>query len=156
LDRRSGGGSCVLIDSGNDLEDSAIYILDPVKLNDKSGVTGVKRAFSDSNFDYKRVYWDGVPLSPLHPIAILGRLHNDRLRAQSGSFTVHGRNRAPLDEQAPDVVRKVTLRSSAKPEAREFLEYANLNPFRIYPDIVGMTQHIIRKHLIYASRSEGQ
>jgi hypothetical protein len=131
----------------NDSEDSSIFVLDPLKLNDKSGIVGIKRPFSDPSFDYKTVYWQGKPFYPAFPIAIDGRLHNDRLRAQSGTFTVHGRDSAPLDEQIPNIVRKITLRSSAKPDAREFLEHANLNPFKIYPDMVGMARHIIRKHL---------
>jgi hypothetical protein len=131
----------------NESEDSAVFVLDPLKLNEKSGLNDIKRASFESNFDYKSVYWQGQPFYPNFPIAIDGRLHNDRLRAQSGSFTVHGRDNRPLDEQAPEAAQKIVLRSSAKPEAREFLEHANLTPFRIYPDLVGMAQHIIRKYL---------
>jgi FRG domain-containing protein len=138
----------------DDSDASAIYVLDPVKLNDKSGVAGVKsvvpnssREGSSYHFDYTEVYWEGRPFSPIYPIAIQGRLHNERLRAQSGTFTVQGTNAAALEAQVSDVLRKIVLHPAAKPEAREFLEYANLNAFRIYPDIVGMAQHIIRKYL---------
>jgi hypothetical protein len=132
----------------NDADDSAIYLLDPLKLNTKSNIPGIKRPHYDESFDYKNVYWHGRPFSPIFPIAIDGRLHNDRLRAQSGSFTVHGTDTASLDDQVPDITRVIILQSSAKPEAREFLEHANLNPFRIYPDIVGMARHIVKKHLV--------
>jgi hypothetical protein len=135
------------LSDSDDSNDSVIYILDPLALNGMSGLSTVKRASSDPAFDYKSVYWEGKPFSPNYPIAIDGKLHNDRLRAQRGNFTVHGRNDAPLDDQVPNVIGKVALCSSAKPEAREFLEHANLNAFTIYPDIVGMAQHIVRKHL---------
>ena len=43
----------------NDDADSAIYLLDPLKLNDKSGLPGIKRTHYDKGFDYKTVYWQG-------------------------------------------------------------------------------------------------
>ena len=136
-----------LYDSGADDFDSAIYVLDPIALNTLSGLKDIKRAPNDADFAYKAVYWHGRPFYPNFPIAIDGTLHNDRLRAQNGSFTVQGRVTDPLDLQAPSVIRKVVLSAEVKPEAREFLEHANLNPFSIYPDIVGMARHIVRKHL---------
>jgi hypothetical protein len=39
------------------------------------------------------------------------------------------------------------LPSAAKQEAREFLKWANLDEYTIYPDIVGMARHIKRKIL---------
>jgi hypothetical protein len=134
-------------DSGADAFDSAIYVLDPISLNSLSGLKDIKRAPSDADFGYKAVYWHGRPFYPNFPIAIDGTLHNDRLRAQNGSFTVQGRVTSPLELQAPTVIRRVVLSAPVKPEAREFLEHANLNPFSIYPDIVGMARHIVRKHL---------
>jgi hypothetical protein len=135
-----------LYDNTADDFDSAIFLLDPIKLNALSGMTGIKRAPNDSEFGYKTVYWEGRPFDPDYPIAIDGALHNDRLRAQKGSFTVQGRASCSLDVLAPSVVRKVVLTADVKPEAREFLEYANLNAFSIYPDIVGMAQHLVRQH----------
>jgi hypothetical protein len=136
-----------LYDSEADDFDSAIYILDPMALNALSGLKEIKRAPSDEGFGYKSVYWEGRPFFPNFPIAIDTTLHNERLRAQKGSFTAQGINPAPLDSLSPAVVRKVILSVEAKPDAREFLEHANLNPFSIYPDIVGMARHIVRKHL---------
>lgn len=136
-----------LYDIRDDRDNSAFYVLDPVGLNKLSGLDKIKRAANDSDFKYKSIYWYGQPLMPALPIAIDCVFQNDRIAAQSGSFTVHGTNLAPIDEQASKVIRKIILASSAKPEAREFLEYANLNPFSIYPDMVGMARHIVRKHL---------
>jgi hypothetical protein len=136
-----------LFDSRDDSYDSAIYLLDPVALNKLSGVSGVKRAPNEKDFSYKSVYWEGKPFHPNFPIAIDSSLHNERMRAQNGSFTVQGLDDRPLDLQAPGLVQKVTLGSGVKPAAREFLEHANLHPFSIYPDVVGMARHIVRKHL---------
>jgi hypothetical protein len=136
-----------LFDSNDDDVDSAVYVLNPLALNELSGLKEIKRARSDPDFGYKAVYWQGRPFSPNLPIAVDGIFNSDRLRAQRGVFTVHGRDAKSLDQQVPSVVRKVVLPAVVKSEAREFLEHANLNAFSIYPDIVGMAQHIIRKHL---------
>jgi hypothetical protein len=60
-------------------------------------------------------------------------------------FTIHGDDARPLEEQCPEVVKTVTLKKEAKAAAREFLEYANLDEYSIYPDIVGMSRHLRRK-----------
>jgi len=136
-----------LYDTRDDCENSAFYVLDPVALNSLSGLREVKRAPNDADFKYKSIYWHGQPFMPVLPIAIDCMFQNDRIAAQSGTFTVHGTDAAPIDEQASKAIRKIVLAPSAKPEAREFLEYANLNAFSIYPDVIGMARHIVRKHL---------
>lgn len=137
-----------LYDSHDDHEDSAVYILDPVKLNDLSGIDKIKRVPNEKKFKYKSIYWQGDPFKAVFPIAIDCALQNDRLVAQNGSFTVHGSKHDAIDDLAPKCVRKIIIGSAIKPAAREFLEHANLNAFSIYPDIVGMARHISRKHLI--------
>ena len=136
-----------LYDGEDDDLDSAIYLLDPLALNDLSGLREIQRPANAADFGYKAIYWEGRPFSPTFPIAIDGTLHNPRLRAQNGAFTIHGRVGMPLEAQAPAVVRKLILPAQVKPEAREFLDHANLNSFSIYPDIVGMARYIRRKHL---------
>lgn len=136
-----------LYDSRDNTNDSAVYVLDPLALNELSGRRVIHRPVNEPEFGYKALYWEGRPFSPTYPIAIDGTLHSPRLRAQSGAFTVHGRDSKALEAQAAGVVRKVILPSEVQAEAREFLEHANLNPFSIYPDIVGMAGHIRRKHL---------
>ena len=69
----------------------------------------------------------------------------ERVFAQRGVFTVHGDDPRPLEEQCPDVVKRIILRNEAKAAAREFLEYANLDEYSIYPDIVGMSRHLSRQ-----------
>ena len=136
-----------LYDSRDDHEDSAVYVMDPVRLNKKSGIDEIKRVPNDNEFNYKSCYWHGRPFKAVYPIAIDAPFQNDRIAAQSGSFTIHGANPEPVEDQVPFCIRRILLPAAIKPEAREFLEYANLNPFSIYPDIVGMARHIARKHL---------
>ncbi|HSU55641.1 MAG TPA: FRG domain-containing protein [Candidatus Dormibacteraeota bacterium] len=136
-----------MYDSKSDCQDSAIYILDPVSLNSKSGIDGIKRVPGDPGFEYKSIYWDNSPFAAIYPIAIDPPLQSDRMFAQKATFTIHGRDPKSLGAQCPDSVQKVLLPSSAKPAAREFLEHAALDAYSIYPDIVGMARHIRKKHL---------
>lgn len=125
----------------------ALWVLDPAGLNRKSGLVGVKTVPSDA-FDYKAVYWKNVPFAANFPIAIdSSSLPNDRMSVQKGTFTVHGIDGRAIEEVCPDVIVKIELPQSALDGAREFLDYAAINSFAIYPDIVGMARHIRRKHL---------
>ena len=131
---------------GRDDEDSAIYILNPTTLNKRSGVKGIRRVPEDGqNYEYKQMYWEGKPAIPSLPIAIDSNFQNDRIAAQNGTFTVHGTELEPFDSSMDNYVFRVILGHSAKREAREFLEYANLNAFSIYPDMVGMVHHLNMK-----------
>ncbi len=125
--------------------DSSIFILDPVGLNKRAtGHSKLKEA-DDPSFLYKSVYWEGRPFKPQLPIAIVPRFQNDRLRAQKGVFTVHNDSTAGVEEQVPECVRQVVLPETARTGAREFLEYANINEFSVFPDMVGLAPFI--KHL---------
>lgn len=135
-----------LFDSTSDSLPSAVYMLNPKGLNDLSGPREIKRPGKDTNFSYKSIYWEGQPIKPAHPIAIDALMRNRRIAAQNGTFTVHGTNPKPLEHQAPDLIRKIILQPTAKSNAREFLEHANLNPYTIFPDPVGMAQHLRRKY----------
>jgi hypothetical protein len=139
-----------LLESDNSVnEDPAIWVLDPVGLNKMSGLEEIKRVPNDPDFKYKSIYWHGKPFKAGLPIAVDCALQNDRIRAQSGCFTVHGMNNHCITRQAPGAIQQVILGSGAKKEALEFLEHANLSVFSLYPDIVGMARHIARKHLTF-------
>jgi hypothetical protein len=135
-----------LYEANDDSGDSSIHVLDPIRLNQKSGKSGILRPTNDEKFQYKSVYWDNAPFKAVYPIAIDGPLQNHRMIAQSGAFTVHGSDLDFFDGTGQDCVQKIILGPKAKPAAREFLEHANLNPFSLYPDLFGMARHIVRKH----------
>jgi len=136
-----------LYDTRDDEHDSSIHLLDPRKLNLKSGRAEVRRPTNDQDFDYKSIYWNHRPFNAIYPIAIDGPFQNDRMIAQQGAFTLHGSQTDFFDNDGQDCLRKIVMKPGAKSGAREFLEYSNLNAYSIYPDIVGMARHIVRKHL---------
>src|SRR3954470_4180404 len=51
-----------LFDSTNDAQPSALYLLNPSRLNDLSGPAEVKRPGKDPDFSYKSMYWKGRPI----------------------------------------------------------------------------------------------
>jgi hypothetical protein len=136
-----------LYDTKDDDFDSSVHVLDPKKLNSKSGHAEIRRPVNDLAFDYKQIYWQGRPFNPVYPIAIDGPLQNDRMVAQQGAFTLHGADVDYFDTNGHECLRKIVMKPGAKFGAREFLEHSNLNAYSIYPDIVGMARHIVRKHI---------
>ena len=128
-------------------ENSCLYILDPRSLNQLSGRNEIISLPDYKKFDYKSIYWEHIPVKIEKPIAVLPQQQSARLLAQKGVFTVHGNLNDSFENSATDCYRKVVLPNEAKEEARTFLKWANLDEYTIYPDIVGMSQHIKRKIL---------
>jgi len=128
-------------------ENSCLYVLDPRSLNRLNGRNDVINLPEDKKFDYKSIYWEHNPFQVEKPLAIRPPQQSDRLLAQKGVFTVHGTLDAGFEHCATNCYRKFILPNEAKEEARDFLKWANLDEYTIYPDIVGMAQHIKRKIL---------
>lgn len=136
----------ILYGDYSDLSDSALYVLDPIALNRLSGKDEIVLIPEDiKKFDYKSIYWDHQPVKIEKPIAIRPNQQSDRIRAQKGVFTVHGVVDSGFEISATNCFRKIILPSEAKLAAREFLKWANLDEYTIYPDIVGMARHITHK-----------
>lgn len=131
----------------DETENSSLFILDPQSLNRVSGRDEVISLPEDKKFDYKQMYWEHNPVKIEKPIAIRPPQQSERLRAQKGVFTVHGTVESGFEASANNCFKKVTLVNEAKDEAKLFLKWANLDEYTIYPDIVGMAQHIKRKIL---------
>jgi hypothetical protein len=125
--------------------DAAIYVLDPVALNEYSGVKEVPFIPENTDFDYKKIYWEKKPFAPVYPIAIQPIFQNDRILAQAGMFTVHGDDATPIEKLCQKAVKKVLLSQKAILEAQEFLEISNINARSVFPDMMGVAAHV--KHI---------
>ncbi|WP_151741255.1 FRG domain-containing protein [Acinetobacter seifertii] len=130
-----------------DKTDSAIYILDPLALNRQSKRFEILNVPEEKDFEYQKIYWENKPASIEKPLAIQPTYISDRLKAQAGRFTIYGSAEGSFESMQNSVYKKVILPASAKEEARQFLKWANLNEFTIYPDIVGISNHIRNKVL---------
>ncbi len=123
--------------------DSAIYLLDPKKLNKKSGKESVIRLpHEEKDFSYSGVYWERKPFKANAPIAIEPIFNNDRMIAQRAMFTVHNDDTAPIEDMFPDAIKKVILPTDAIPSALEFLKVSNINEYSVYPDLAGIARYL--------------
>ncbi len=123
-------------------EDPCVYILDPERLNQKSGRASVVNVPDVGRYDYQTVYWKKDPFLHTHPLAISPTFQNERLQRQRGTFTVNGLNKERLEKQSPDCLCRVNLDRKACDEALQFLTIANLNAFNVFPDLVGMAPFV--------------
>lgn len=137
----------VLYSDYDDSKDSAVYVLDPVALNRKDEKDSIINIPESKVLDYKKNYLDNQPTKIQVPLAIRPSFQNNRITAQKGVFTIQGAYDCPFEVKAESCFKKVVLKSEAKAEAREFLKWANLDEYTIFPDIVGMSRHIKRKIL---------
>ena len=137
----------ILHNDYTDSTNSSLFILDPISLNRLSGRDEIINVPEDKSFDYKTIYWEHRPIKIEKPLAIQPGHQSDRIRAQKGVFTVYGLPETGFEKEASNSFKKIILPSTAKDEAKDFLKWANLDEYTIYPDIVGMARHIKRKIL---------
>jgi hypothetical protein len=137
----------ILHDDPDSSADSALFVLDPKRLNLLSGRDEIINVPEDKVYEYQTIYWDHRPIRIEKPLAIRPGDISDRIRAQKGVFTVHGIPDIGFTGDVEACIRKVILPAGAKEEAKGFLKWANLDEYTIYPDIVGMARHIKRKIL---------
>ncbi|MDO7846207.1 FRG domain-containing protein [Hymenobacter sp. M29] len=131
------------VNSNNGVDDSAIYLLDPLQLNKECGREKIYRLpYDEDSFKYSDIYWHKKPFKATSPIAVEPVFQNDRIIAQRGTFTVHHNNTQPIETQFPKVVKKITISEEAIPSAKEFLKLANINEFTVYPDVAGIAEFI--------------
>lgn len=96
-----------------------------------------------SDYDDILGHWKHDDLVFKGPVAVCPSRANARMQAQTGSFTVHGTDWRPLEQQVgSDVVRRVTMPSAAVEGARLFLTEAGLTTRVLFPGIDGLAQEM--------------
>jgi hypothetical protein len=124
--------------------DAAIYILNPLKLNQVSRISKIYTIpREEGEYSYSNIYWNKTPFAPSAPIAIEPIFINSRMSAQRGVFTVHDDSIDPIEYKYPEAIRKVILPKELIHAALEFLDLANLNEFSVYPDLGGISRFLI-------------
>lgn len=83
------------------------------------------------------------------PLAIYPKKGNRRIAAQQGTFTVHGRNKKPLDElfverggDRKNAFAQVNLNFGSKDKALEHLKLLGVRRSAIYPDIDNLVMQL--------------
>ena len=108
---------CALIRESNK---PAVFVLDPVALNTLSNITSVIDPDVDNHTGDRLLESHYLSSAIKHPIAIERQAHG-AASARDNSFTLHGQNRLPLEEQCPDCVRRVLLTEEETSFAREYV-----------------------------------
>jgi hypothetical protein len=127
--------------------DAAIWVLDPTRLNGKSGFP--HRIAIDEDTDKEKIpTWKWHPRYEatedlLPSIAVSPIFTNPRMTAQRSAFTLSGDSSLSLDLEFPALVNedrlvKLVLDTEAQTEARRFLGAAGTDAFTIYPDLHGL------------------
>jgi|GEM_PF-449944 len=135
-------GNAVFFAATDKADTPCVWVLNPTKMNTKSGFERLIRVPDDCDLgDYRKRYWEGRP-KILCPLAVIPTYQNPRLQRQQGRFTVHGSNTAPIDQQFPDCVFKIALTEDTCKEALEVMRIMGINPFSLFPDSVGRAQYV--------------
>jgi len=125
--------------------DMAIYLLNPKELNNYSKKKSIPIIPDDPlGLEYVNNYLNKDPFPPQFPIAIQPNFSNYRMLAQRGLFTIHGDDLTPIEHLCPKAVKKITLSRNSIDDANDFLEFANINEYTVFPDISGITDYIRR------------
>lgn len=123
-------------------EDAALYLLLPNILNKKSSLNDIPFLPHDLSFNYKEIYWNKNPYVPVYPIAIEPDYANDRIKAQTGKFTIHGDDTTAIEILNPTAVKKIVIPKSIISEILEYLKLFNITSNAIYPDMQGMVEYV--------------
>jgi len=97
----------------------------------------------EAHREAKHMNWERLPWDK--PLAIYDNQRSDRMFAQSGWFTIHGTNLAPLEEIFPDtptILNKVDIPIEAIPAAKEFLKLAGIGHRQIFPGLDGLAKSV--------------
>lgn len=133
-----------LEDAGDD--GFAVYVLDPGLINRHCvDVDAPIDIASNSG------RWEGY-LDPVHaglnaylPICVTAPHNSDRIRAQSGTFTLHGANVAPLDSYTPlrPLITKIFLPNSVCNAVRIALARLGMTKGFIYADLDSIAADVV-------------
>lgn len=121
----------------------ALFLLDPIELNLYSSKAAIPIVPEENmGLSYIENYINKIPFPPMYPIAIKSQYINNRIMAQRGMFTIHGDNLEDIEKLCPKAVKKIVISKSVIPEIKEFLEFANINEFTVFPDLHGISNYI--------------
>jgi hypothetical protein len=77
-----------------------------------------------------------------YPIALYPFRFNNRLIAQGGFFTLHGKLKNSIEKLVPESVFKFKIERDSIEEAEKFLLLSGINEYKIYADIESLCRHL--------------
>lgn len=109
---------CALVREG---KEPCVFVLDPHGLNRRSGHSSIIRLGEHNTFDYRSQYLEKYPSTPISPVAVEAVFDGEEIPLRQKEFTLHGDDDAPLEDQCPESVRKVTFDEETTGHAQELL-----------------------------------
>lgn len=128
----------------------SLYMMNPLELNALSGKNGIPILPNDSmGLSYVTNYIDRNPFPARYPIAVKCNNINDRVKAQSGMFTIHGdeNNEEEIDiitdllDQKSSIY-KIEISAKAHDSIKEYFDITGIKDYTIFPDIQGLASHL--------------
>lgn len=131
----------------------SLYIMDPMELNKLSNKKGIPVLPDDTmGLSYIKNYVDREPFPARYPIAAKCDSINQRIKAQSGMFTIHGD-----EENASDIIAtildkksaiyKIDISSEAIDSLNDYFDFSGIRDYTIFPDIQGIASHL--RNIVY-------
>lgn len=125
---------------------AAVFVMDPAEIN--MIIHGIPRAIDIASFPEEwSCYSEYSNDREHHPICILGTYLDDRIRAQSGNFTLHGTNIWSLDYYTAlqQKIHKIFIPNASIQEIKLDLEDLGINEAFIYPGLDTLSYEIKAK-----------
>ena len=81
------------------------------------------------------------------PVAIYPMQRIARMRAQRGWFTIHGTDRRPIEQIAPECVVRIEFGGRSIQDARDLLDVLGFDRFTIYTDLDSLADSVTTKNI---------
>ncbi len=130
--------------------DAAVFVLDPWRLNSAA----IKhRSVPTIQYPGLSRYSLGDPhvrvarqVKANMPVAVRPPHNSERIRAQSGVFTIHGQDRHPLEHFKQAGIEKVVVSGAHRKQILRDLVRAGISPKVLFPDLGGLCQDIALRY----------
>lgn len=146
LDWTENFGTALYFALNGDEKTPTIWIMDPYELNKISyGEESIPNPIKDLNFNYESAYLSKKSNPYTNPIAIIPPRTSERLFAQKGLFTLQGSSNEPLNNipELSSCFKKIEIPLDAIDDAKHFLKLFGINHYSIFPDLDGLSKHLI-------------
>ncbi|KZR57167.1 FRG domain-containing protein [Pseudobacillus badius] len=126
-------------------QDCAVWILDPLRLNEK--VLNEKKFYIPAE-KYQDLMDIDKPGFHDNSLALFPMRNNARIISQQGMFTLQGKLGVPLEEEFEGalidngILKKVKITPNLKKDVERFLKTTGTSSFSMFPDLDGLAKYI--------------
>jgi hypothetical protein len=115
--------------------DTAIWILDPYELNQRSIGKDLLLHPTQLSTDYRQYFIDRTAPPDGDVVSIVPLRHHPRVISQQSAFTLHADLETPLEELHPNCVTKIVIPHAVRKDADIFLHLAGVTELTLSPDL---------------------